>query len=100
MIYKVIKSFTDLQDNNHVYVEGDVFPREGVEVDNARFLELSTAANKRKEVLIVVEDDDPEDNAPDAGETAENQPENGDNEAADESVAEPEKAPKKRKKEK
>ena len=52
MSYKVIKDFTDLKDNNHVYLVGDSFPRKGAKVDNARCLELSTDANKRGEALI------------------------------------------------
>lgn len=51
-MYKVIKDFTDLQDKNHVYLAGDEFPRKGTKVSNARFLELSTATNKRGEALI------------------------------------------------
>ena len=30
-MFKVISRFADLQDNNHVYEAGDVFPREGME---------------------------------------------------------------------
>ena len=29
-MYKVIKHFIDLHDNDHSYNEGDIFPREGV----------------------------------------------------------------------
>ena len=52
MIYKVIKGFADLQDNEHVYLTGDTFPREGLEVSDERIAELSTTANRRREVLI------------------------------------------------
>jgi len=31
-MYKVIKHFIDLHDNDHSYNEGDIFPREGVDV--------------------------------------------------------------------
>lgn len=57
-MYKVVKFFTDLQDDNHAYHVGDIFPREGVEVSEDRLKELSTDKNKRGEVLIeeVVED--------------------------------------------
>lgn len=50
--YKVIKHFTDLQDNNHAYHEGDIFPREGLDVPNSRLIELSTDKNRRKIPLI------------------------------------------------
>lgn len=60
-MYKVIKDFTDLQDKNHVYLAGDEFPRKGTKVSNARLLELSTATNKRGEVLIeLVQSDRPQ----------------------------------------
>lgn len=57
-MYKVVKFFTDLQDNKHPYNVGDIFPREGVEVSEDRLKELSTDKNKRGAVLIeeVVED--------------------------------------------
>lgn len=51
-MYKVVKFFTDLQDNKHPYNVGDVFPREGVEVSEDRLKELSTDKNKRGVVLI------------------------------------------------
>lgn len=50
--YKVIKYFTDLQDNSFAYHEGDIFPREGLEVSEERIKELSTEANRRKQPLI------------------------------------------------
>lgn len=55
-MYRVIKRFTDLQDGNHLYIEGDTFPREGVTASEARIQELSTAANRRHIPLIEVED--------------------------------------------
>lgn len=51
-MYKVIKYFTDLQDNNHAYQVGDVFPHEGKEVTEKRLIELSTSANRRGMPLI------------------------------------------------
>lgn len=51
-MYKVIKFFTDLQDNNHPYNEGDVFPRAGVEVTADRIAELAGAKNKQGVPLI------------------------------------------------
>lgn len=51
-MYKVIKYFTDLQDNKHPYNVGDTFPREGVEVTEDRIRELATTENRRNEPLI------------------------------------------------
>lgn len=51
-MYKVIKFFTDLQDNDHAYHVGDIFPREGLEVSEKRLVELSTDQNKRGIPLI------------------------------------------------
>ena len=51
-MYKVIKFFTDLQDDRHAYNVGDEFPREGVEVSAKRLKELSTDKNKRGVALI------------------------------------------------
>ena len=55
MIYKVVKSFTDLQDDRHVYNAGDTFPRKGVEVSKERLKELSGTDNKLGIPLIVAE---------------------------------------------
>lgn len=57
-MYEVVKDFTDLQDNNHIYRAGDKFPHKG-KATKKRLEELSTKKNKRKEVLIkeVKEDD-------------------------------------------
>ena len=44
-MYKVIKYFTDLQDNNYAYYVGDTFPRNGVEVGAERIAELSSDKN-------------------------------------------------------
>ena len=51
-MFKVIKYFTDLQDNRHAYHEGDIFPREGLEVSKKRFAELASDKNKRGIPLI------------------------------------------------
>lgn len=51
-MYKVLKYFTDLQDNRHPYHEGDIFPREGLKVSNARLEELSGSNNKQGKPLI------------------------------------------------
>lgn len=51
-MYKVIEFFNDLQDGNHPYHAGDVFPRAGVEVTEARLAELAGKNNKRGIPLI------------------------------------------------
>lgn len=51
-MYKVIKFFTDLQDNDHPYNVGDPFPRTGLSVTKARLAELAGNDNKRGEPLI------------------------------------------------
>ena len=51
-MYKVIKSFTDLQDNNHAYYVGDTFPNNGVEVDSERIADLSSDKNRLGVPLI------------------------------------------------
>lgn len=45
-MYKVIKSFTDLQDNNYAYSVGDTFPHNGVDVDAERIAELASDKNR------------------------------------------------------
>lgn len=52
MTYKVIKYFTDLQDNDHEYNVGDLFPRDGKEVSEERLTELSTKNNRQSKALI------------------------------------------------
>ena len=51
-MYKVIKYFTDLQDNNYAYYVGDTFPRNGVEVVAERIAELSSDKNLQGVPLI------------------------------------------------
>lgn len=51
-MYKVIKFFTDLQDGNHAYNVGDIFPRKGVAVSEERIARLASTNNARKCVLI------------------------------------------------
>lgn len=53
MAYKVIVSFTDLQDNNYRYHTGDIFPRVGVKVSQERLDELLTDKNRRHKPMIV-----------------------------------------------
>ena len=51
-MYKVIKYFTDLQDNNYAYYVGGAFPRNGVEVGAERIAELSSDKNLQGVPLI------------------------------------------------
>ena len=51
-MYRVVKFFRDLQDNNHAYHVGDTFPHDGMEVSIDRLTELSTDKNRRKMPLI------------------------------------------------
>lgn len=54
-MYRVLKKFADLQDNNHIYLAGDEYPRGGLEVDEGRIAELSGPDNKVGEPLIAEE---------------------------------------------
>lgn len=58
-MYKVIKLFADLQDNNHEYNVGDIYPRKGLEVKEARIAELSGKDNKQGCPLIEKVEDAP-----------------------------------------
>lgn len=51
-MFKVIKRFIDLKDDNHIYNAGDKFPWDGRRVSKKRLEELSTAKNKRGIPLI------------------------------------------------
>ncbi len=53
-MYKVIKFFTDLQDNNRPYSVGDVFPHKGCSypVTEKRLAELATRNNLQRTPLI------------------------------------------------
>ena len=51
-MYKVIKFFTDLQDNDHPYNVGDTFPRIGLKVTEERLAELSGSENNQGVPLI------------------------------------------------
>lgn len=62
-MYKVIKSFTDLQDNNFLYKKGDEFPRDGFEVAQGRIKELASSKN-RQGVPLIEEVEDPQTDEP------------------------------------
>lgn len=52
MCYKVIAYFEDLQDNNHPYNVGDVFPRDNKTASKERIKELVTNQNRQNKPLI------------------------------------------------
>ena len=54
-MYRVIRYFTDLQDNDHPYNVGDVFPRDGMTVTDERIAELAGSDNKQRTPLIKAE---------------------------------------------
>ena len=58
-MYKVIESFTDLQDDNYVYYVGDTFPHNGADVDAGRIAELASDKNRRGVPLIEEIEDKP-----------------------------------------
>lgn len=50
--YRVVKYFTDLQDDEHVYHVGDAYPRDGVDVTDSRVKELLGDENLQGQPLI------------------------------------------------
>ena len=56
-MYRVIRSFTDLQDNNYSYNVGDTFPHDGKNVGEERFAELASYKNKQGRPLIEAVDE-------------------------------------------
>ncbi len=63
-MYKVIKYFADLQDNNHAYNVGDVYPRQGLKPDENRIKELAGNNNKQGAPLIELVEETPETETP------------------------------------
>lgn len=51
-MYKVIKHFTDMQDNNFAYNVGDEYPRKGMSVLPSRIKELASKKNRQGCPLI------------------------------------------------
>lgn len=51
-MHRVIKYFTDLQDNNHEYNVGDIYPHNKKKVSASRIKELSTDKNRQGVPLI------------------------------------------------
>lgn len=52
MKYEVIRHFTDAQDNEYAYHEGDEYPREGLSVTDARIKDLLSGNNFQRVPLI------------------------------------------------
>ncbi len=51
--YKVVHTFKDLEDNEHIYLENkDIYPRNGLEPTKKRIKELSSTKNKIGKILI------------------------------------------------
>lgn len=51
-MYKVIKKFTDLQDDSYAYNVGNEYPRDGLKPTKKRIAELSGSKNKQGTPLI------------------------------------------------
>ena len=51
-MYRVIKHFVDLQDNNYKYDVGDTYPRKGLNVLQSRINELASNKNLQKTPLV------------------------------------------------
>ena len=51
-MYRVIKAFVDLQDNNFAYNVGDEYPHKGMNVLPSRIRELATDKNRQGVPLI------------------------------------------------
>lgn len=51
-MFRVIKHFTDMQDNNFAYEIGDTFPRKGMSVLPSRIKELASDKNRQGVPLI------------------------------------------------
>lgn len=51
-MYKVIKFFLDLEDNQYAYNVGDIFPRKNKTVTEERLAELAGSNNKQGQPLI------------------------------------------------
>jgi hypothetical protein len=51
-MYRVIKYFTDLQDNDFAYDVNDEYPRKGLSVSPSRIRELATDKNRQGVPLI------------------------------------------------
>lgn len=64
MKYRVLKDFTDLQDNRYLYKVGDTYPRNGLSVTAERIAELSSKSNRQRVPLIEEVQEQPEKDEP------------------------------------
>lgn len=53
MKYEVVRYFTDMQDNDFAYHEGDTYPRDGLNPSEQRIKDLMNGNNFQKVTLIV-----------------------------------------------
>lgn len=51
-MYRVIRAFSDTEDNKYIYRVGDEYPRSGLEVSNERIIGLLGNGNKQGVPLI------------------------------------------------
>lgn len=51
-MYRVVKSFRDLHDDNYLYEVGDIFPRKGIIVSETRLKKLAGNDNRQGVPLI------------------------------------------------
>lgn len=75
--YKVINSFKDLEDNEHIYIKDkDIYPREGLEPTKKRIKELASTKNKIGKILIEKIKENTEETEENAEEVEKNEEEN------------------------
>lgn len=68
-MYKVIRYFTDLQDEKYAYQVGDTYPREGLSPTDERIAELSGSRNRQGKPLIEAIPEEPAMNIPETKKT-------------------------------
>lgn len=51
-MYKVVRRFSDIKHDGHIYEVGDVYPKKGADATKARLKELSSTKNKYGKVFI------------------------------------------------
>lgn len=57
-MYVVLVPFHDLQDDNHIYMPEDIYPRKGYKPEKARIQELSSSENLIGVPLIIEKQDE------------------------------------------
>lgn len=57
LMYRAIETFVDLQDDRYKYHAGEIYPRDGIEVTEARVKELSGRGNASGHPLIMEVDE-------------------------------------------